>query len=116
INDKNTPVESKKLQSLIKNLGDYAEVGIHPSYGSNSKEGQLKKEIDRLSKILHKDVHKGRQHFLKLSLPETYRNLIELDITEDYTMGYAFQPGFRASICMPFNFYDLDNEIETKLK
>ena len=59
---------------------------------------------------------KSRQHFLKLTLPETYRNLIDLDITDDYTMGYASQVGFRASICTPFNFYDLDMELETKLK
>ena len=49
-------------------------------------------------------------------MPETYRNLIEFDITDDYTMGYAAQPGFRASTCSSFNFYDLDREQETKLR
>ncbi|MBL7882726.1 MAG: polysaccharide deacetylase family protein [Bacteroidia bacterium] len=116
VNDKNLPIESKKFQSLIKTLGDYADVGIHPSYGSNHSKEQLQKEVNRLSKVLHKDVTKSRQHFLKLSLPETYRNLIDLDITDDYTMGFASQIGFRASICTPFNFYDLDMELETKLK
>lgn len=115
-NDKNLPIESKNFQSLIKMLADYAQVGIHPSYGSNSSKAQLKKEIYRLSHVLHRDVTKSRQHFLKLTMPETYRNLIDLDITDDYTMGYAFQVGFRASICTPFNFYDLDTELETKLK
>jgi hypothetical protein len=66
--------------------------------------------------VLHTEVTKSRQHFLKLTLPETYRNLIDLDITDDYTMGFASQVGFRASICSPFNFYDLDMELETKLK
>jgi hypothetical protein len=116
VNDKNLPVESEKFQSLIKMLGDYAEVGIHPSYGSNESKDQLKKEVDRLSKILHRDINQSRQHFLKLTLPDTYRNLIDLDIKHDYTMGYASQVGFRASICTPFNFYDLDMELETNLK
>lgn len=116
VNDKNLPPESEKFQSLIKMLGDYAEVGIHPSYGSNKSKEQLKKEVDRLSKILHRDITQSRQHFLKLTLPDTYRNLIDLDITHDYTMGFASQIGFRASICTPFNFYDLDMELETKLK
>ncbi|OFY85268.1 MAG: hypothetical protein A3F72_04500 [Bacteroidetes bacterium RIFCSPLOWO2_12_FULL_35_15] len=116
VNDKNLPIESKKFQSLIKMIGDYAYVGIHPSYGSNKSREQLKKEVGRLSKVLHRDVTISRQHFLKLTLPETYRNLIDLDITDDYTMGYASQIGFRASICTPFNFYDLDMDIETKLK
>jgi hypothetical protein len=116
INDKNLPIESKKFQALIKMLGDYAEIGIHPSYGSNKSKEQLKKEVGRLSKVLHREVTKSRQHFLKLTLPETYRNLIDLDITDDYTMGFASQIGFRASICTAFNFYDLDTELETKLK
>jgi hypothetical protein len=116
VNDKNLPPESEKFQSLIKMIADYAEVGIHPSYGSNKSIEQLKIEVERLSKILHKDITQSRQHFLKLTLPDTYRNLIELDITDDYTMGFASQIGFRASICTPFNFYDLDMELETKLK
>lgn len=116
VNDKNLPVESKKFQSLIKMLGDYAQVGIHPSYGSNASKEQLRKEVERLSKVLHRDVTQSRQHFLKLTLPETYRNLIDLDITDDYTMGFASQVGFRAGICTSFNFYDLDMELETKLK
>ncbi len=115
-NDKNLPIESIKFQSLIKMLADYAQVGIHPSYGSNNSKQQLKKEIGRLSHVLHRDVTQSRQHFLKLRMPDTYRNLIEFDITDDYTMGYATQVGFRASICTPFNFYDLDTETETKLK
>jgi len=116
LNDKNLPIESKKFQSLIKMLGDYAQIGIHPSYGSNKSKEQLKKEVARLSGVLHRDVTQSRQHFLKLTLPETYRNLIDLDITDDYTMGFASQIGFRAGICSSFNFYDLDMELETKLK
>lgn len=116
VNDKNLPIESKKFQALIKMIGDYAEVGIHPSYGSNKSKEQLKKEVMRLSKVMHREITNSRQHFLKLTLPETYRNLIDLDIADDYTMGYASLVGFRASICTPFNFYDLDNELETKLK
>ena len=116
VNDKNLPVESRKFQSLIKTVGDYAEVGVHPSFGSNSRPEQLRKEVGRLAKVLHREVTKSRQHFLKLSFPDTYRNLIDLDITEDHTMGFANEIGFRAGICSAFNFYDLDQEIETRLR
>jgi hypothetical protein len=115
-NDKNIPVENRAFHTLIKTFADYAEVGIHPSYNSNNSIKKLKEEIERLSKVLNKEVTKSRQHFLKLQLPYTYRNLINLDITDDYTMGFAAQPGFRASICSTFNFYDLDMDAETKLR
>ncbi len=116
LNDKNIPVRNKKFQSLIKSLSDYYEVGIHPSYSSNNDLKKLTKEINRLKDITHKNITKSRQHFLKLVLPDTYRNLIDNDIQEDYTMGYATMPGFRASLCSPFYFYDLDTESETTLK
>ncbi len=113
--DKNIPFNSRHFQTLIKSLGDYAAVGIHPSYQSNNNLNKLKTEIERLSSILNREITKSRQHFLKLTFPSTYRNLINLDITDDYTMGYAAEPGFRAGICDPFYFYDLDLETETTL-
>jgi hypothetical protein len=114
--DKNVPYQNNYMQSLIKLMEDYGQVGIHPSYASNSEIRLLKNEIARLSIILHQEIHLSRQHFLKMSLPETYQNLIDADITDDYTMGYAQFPGFRASIATPYFFYDLDLEIETQLK
>lgn len=115
-NDKNLPTDNKNFQELIKSLADYGEAGIHPSYGSNKNQGRLSKEIILLSKILKREVTKSRQHFLKLRLPNTYRQLIDADITDDYTMGYAGQVGFRAGTCSTFYFYDLDLEQETNLK
>lgn len=114
--DKNIPVEgSRNFRSLIKSIADYAEVGIHPSYQSNLDKQQLSKEIRRLNKVLKREVVKSRQHFLKVTFPDTYRNLLEFDILEDYSMGYASETGFRASICTPFRFYDLDLDVGTRL-
>ena len=39
--------------------------------------------------------------------------MIKLGIEKDFSLGYASLPGFRASICHPFKFYDLENEKET---
>ncbi len=114
--DKNIPVNNQAFHSLIKMLGDDAEIGIHPSYASNSDIKILKKEISNLSKVLNRQITKSRQHFLKLTLPQTYRNLIDLDITDDYTMGYASEIGFRASICSSYNFYDLELDVESNLR
>ncbi|MHC1775862.1 MAG: polysaccharide deacetylase family protein [Lentimicrobium sp.] len=115
LNDKNVPVNNDRFQTLIKSLADYAKVGIHPSYASNRNPALLVNEISRLSTVIRAEITSSRQHFLMLSFPETYRNLINLDITDDFTMGFAGQPGFRAGICTAFKWYDLEAEISTEL-
>ena len=97
-------------------MSDYAAIGIHPSYGSNTNFTKLPKEIKRLEGITKREVTKSRQHFLKLTLPETYNQLADLGIIEDYTMGYASAIGFRASICSVFTFYNLDTESVLPIK
>jgi hypothetical protein len=114
-NDKNIPYNNRYFQHLIRYLADYAEIGIHPSYASSQQPTLMVMETARLSKILKREVEHSRQHFLKLTLPETYRNLINNDIIHDYTMGYAEIAGFRASLCTPFPFFDLDQDSQTNL-
>lgn len=113
--DRNLPLNSRHFKTLIRSLADYARVGIHPSYASNADNRKLKSEIELLGKVLRREVTMSRQHFLKMELPLTYRNLLSNDITDDFTMGYPDVAGFRASICTPFRFYDLDLETETNL-
>ena len=116
VNDKNLPYTSSKLQSLIKALADEHIIGIHPSFQSNTNNSILKEEIRRLESIIHRPTVRSRQHFLKLKLPMTYRNLIMQEITHDYTMGYPNYYGFRAGICTRYTFYDLELELETPLR
>ena len=114
--DTNVSASKTKYQLLIKEMQDYARVGLHPSYFTNQNPVLLKKEKERLESITNTPVRKSRQHYLRFSLPETYQNLIDLEIEEEYSMGYASNVGFRASTCTPFYFYDLDFEIQTPLK
>ena len=113
--DKNLPATHFAMQHLIKQTSEYCSVGVHPSYQSNYRPDRIKEEIDTLSKITAMPIIRSRQHFLMLRFPETYQRLIKLGITEDYTMGYAQLPGFRAGTCTPFHFYDLTSETETSL-
>ena len=52
----------------------------------------------------------NRFHYLRLSLPESYRNLVAAGITDDYSMGYTSNAGFRAGTCTPFQYFDLQQE------
>lgn len=115
-NDKNTPTYSQSFKELVSYIGDNAKVGIHPSFTSNTVTSKLKKEIAGLSKTVHQEIIKSRQHFLIIHMPSTYRNLITHGITDDYSMGFADEIGFRASTSMPFLFYDLEMEYTTSFR
>ena len=114
--DKNISPGNSNYRLLIKNIADYCTVGIHPSYMSMKKEQKIKKEQSLLQSIVNFPITKSRQHYLRVALPETYQHLVDLEIKQDYSMGYASQFGFRAGTCTPFYFYDLDFEIQTPLK
>jgi Family of unknown function (DUF7033) len=114
--DKNVSHNNLKFKSLVKSVADYAQVGLHPSFFTMKNEATLKKEKKRLEEILNTPVKQSRQHYLRVDLPDTYQKLIDLEIFEDHTMGYAQHCGFRAGTCTPFYFYDLDFEIQTPLK
>jgi len=113
--DKNVSIKSRNLQILIKQLSKKYLVGIHPSYRAHLNAQRLKSEQQILHSITQQTITNSRQHFLRLRFPETYRLLVETGITNDYTMGYADQPGFRAGIAHPFPWYDLKRESETTL-
>ena len=113
--DKNHSPRQEHFRKLIQNISSNYDIGIHPSYQSNSASELLQAEIETLASITGKEVHISRQHFLKLNLPKTYKNLIEAGIQQDFTMGYADAIGFRASIAVPFYWYDLSANQATKL-
>jgi hypothetical protein len=114
--DTNVSASKNKYRLLLKDLVDYASIGLHPSYFTMQNPALLKKEKGRLENITNTPVIRSRQHYLRFNLPETYQQLIDLEIEEDHSMGYASNVGFRASTCTPFYFYDLDFEIQTPLK
>jgi len=113
--DKNTSHKNKNLIFLIQKIHQKYKIGIHPSYASNKELKQVKKEVNRLKNITRSEVVDSRQHFLKLSFPNTYRRLIECEIKNDYSMGYAANIGFRAGVAVPFLWYDLEKEETTDL-
>jgi len=113
--DKNISTNKKKFVSLIKSVGDYCRVGLKASYFALENFDVLKKEKYQMEAIINTNLEASRNSFSKLNLPETYRNLIDLEIKEDYTMGYVSEIGFRAGTCTPFLFYDIDYEIQTPL-
>lgn len=114
--DKSLSPQHEAFISKIKYLNKVADIGIHPSYSSNSRTAKLSKEKADLEQIIEQRVVSSRQHYLKLTFPETYRNLLSLDITQDHSLGYHDAIGFRAGTARSFNWFDLERDEETSLQ
>jgi hypothetical protein len=113
--DRNIDPTNLVLKTLVYKIAERSSVGIHPSWQSGDNISLLKSEVNTLKNIIGKDVTTSRQHYIRMTLPVTYRNLLAVGITEDFSMGYGSINGFRASYCLPFYWYDLEREAKTNL-
>lgn len=112
--DKNLPLS--EMCPLIESIAEYADVGLHPSYQSNSKPDLVANEVKALESCLGRPLTKSRQHYLKLTFPKTYESLISAGIEEDYTLGFSDHIGFRAGIAIPFPFFNLSKNEKRPLQ
>ena len=113
--DKNISPSNQKFKTLLQKLTAHHKLGIHPSYDSASNLQKIKSEKESLETILGKPIYQSRQHYLKIAWPETYRNLQAIGIQEDFSLGFFDDIGFRAGLCIPFSWYDLNSEVTTDL-
>jgi hypothetical protein len=114
--DLNPSWRNPEYKDLITALSKKYQTGIHPSYHSSERISVFLNEIDRLSSITGTKIEINRFHYLRFSIPESYRKLVSAGIKEDYSMGYSDEPGFRPGIARPFQFYDVEKDEVTDLK
>lgn len=108
--DKNLAPHQPLMKQLIHRISQKYLIGIHPSYQSHDDVSILKQEISLLN------ASRSRQHYIRFQLPVTFRNLINLGIAEDYSMGYGSVNGFRASTSFTHQWFDLEKNEITSLK
>jgi len=113
--DKNLSIHKPQFRKLIRKLDCLGGCGIHPSYNTRLAPALMKSEIKALARALSGPVTMSRQHYLRFKVPQTFRHLIAAGIRDDYSLGYAGLPGFRAGMSSAFPFYDLEKEAPTKL-
>ncbi len=113
--DKNNSYESKAFRDLITYYANTFHLGWHPSWQSGDDTSLLNEELEWLEVVGDKKIVHSRQHYIRFSLPHTFRRLIETGIEKDFSMGYGSINGFRASVCSPFYWYDLEKEAATSL-
>ncbi|HVN58698.1 MAG TPA: polysaccharide deacetylase family protein [Bacteroidales bacterium] len=114
--DHNPSWNNDEYRKLIRKVASRFTCGLHPSFAAAENKTKLVEEKERLEKILGSRITLSRFHFLNLKFPVSYSNMASAGFTEDYTMGYADEPGFRAGLARPFYYYNLEAEKATKLK
>ncbi|SHJ74888.1 DUF7033 domain-containing protein [Pseudozobellia thermophila] len=114
--DKNVSPNHNKFRHLIKSIADYSKIALAASYSSFDNVDLLKKERKNLAGVINRTIEASRMRYNRIHLPQTYRNLIEAEFTDDYTMGYTHEIGFRAGTSFPFYFYDISLEIQQPIR
>lgn len=114
--DRNIDVKNPEFQQLIQQTAETDTVGLHPSWASGDQQRILAAEKAWLEKTAGTRITASRQHYIRFDLPTTFRRLLAVGITDDYSMGYGSINGFRASIATPFYWFDLKNEAKTNLQ
>ncbi|MBC6999743.1 polysaccharide deacetylase family protein [Cytophaga sp. FL35] len=114
--DKNVSPNHNKFRYLIKSISDYSTVALAASYSSFTNVELLKKERKDLAGVINRSVDASRMRYNRIQLPQSYRDLIEAEFTDDYTMGYTHELGFRAGTCSTFYFYDINLEIQQPIR
>jgi len=114
--DRNVSPYSESLRALMAGLDQHNRTGIHPSWRSGDSETVFRVELSLFHAITGHAPGCSRFHYIRFTLPQDYRKLLRYDIREDHSMGYGTVNGFRASVSMPFPWYDLEKEEETPLE
>jgi len=113
--DRNILPGKAAFKSIVRQHAGKYDIGIHPSWQSGDKPELIKEEMGVLENLTSTKIISSRQHFIRLTLPQTFRYLLEAGIKEDFSMGYGSINGFRASVASPFYWYDLEREEKTEL-
>lgn len=96
-----------------KNAG--FEIGLHPSYETFKDAALLKQQKKSLESVIE-EVSISRQHYLRYSLPETFRNLNEAGIKREYSICPKHRIGLATGISLPYLWFDLERNEPTSIE
>jgi hypothetical protein len=84
-----------EIRQVIHELHDGGwEVGLHGSYESPRDLDRLASELAGVEAVLGDEVVGGRQHYLNLAVPETWRHYRALGLRYDTSLGSSQEAGF----------------------
>src|SRR5690606_866177 len=81
--------------------------GLHPGSDAGRDVSYISAEKNALEKACGHPVTRSRQHYLRFTVPDTWRRLAGAGIAIDSTVGYAAEPGFRCGTSHAFPVFDI---------
>lgn len=102
----------RTTRKLIHSLKPISDIGYHVSYSAKDDLSRCGGEIKVVEELSGENIKLSRNHYLASKEPEDFEILIENGITDDFTMGFADNVGFRLGTCRPVKWI---NPITMKL-
>lgn len=99
-------IEDPTVAATLRVLDEFGwEIGLHGSYTSSKKPDRLAEEKGRIESVVGTELRGNRQHYWRLSQPDTWRHLHDIGIRYDMSLGSSteieFQHGY--DLLRPFD-------------
>jgi len=83
------------------------EVGPHGGHNAYNNFEEIKKEKNKIERVLNKKVVGYRNYFLRFKVLDAWELLSKAGFKYDTTLGYADMVRFRNGMCYPFKPFNL---------
>lgn len=105
-----------RAETLLQDLaGGGREIGYHVSYAASLDKTQVRSEAERIRETTGRPLTLTRNHYLASREPADFYSLLDAGLTDDFTMGYADEAGFRLGTCRPVRWIDPEKRTVTPL-
>lgn len=105
--DNDYSFNQKRMAALLQELaGGGRETGYHVSYAASLDKTQVRPEVERVHALTGRRPVLVRSHYLASREPEDFYCLLNAGLTDDFTMAYADEAGFRLGTCRPVRWMD----------
>jgi hypothetical protein len=102
------PLQHPFVKNLIQKIARRGHrIGFHASYEAHDSQSAFRAELASVREASPVEVNSGRQHYLRFSLPDTWRSWNDAGMQEDSTLGHSEMNGFRCGICHDFPVFDI---------
>jgi hypothetical protein len=117
-------IEHPAIRALLRDISRRGhEIGLHGSYNSLKRQGQISDEAGRLLAVTRQEgieqpLWGGRMHYLRWLHPSALHEWCSAGLNYDSTLAYADRPGFRCGTCFEYPAFDpvLHQQVNVRIR